>query len=296
MMSTVSLQNEPLDLSQKQDSLPKSLPKRLWKPKSFDFDGFFSTQVKRFTANDVCNSRCQMLYKDHYHCFAENGNCLEVMKGKDQLRQHGKRHSVAEELTNVEFKFCLKCHIEQTKSHYHCSYVNCAFVSSQLSNLHRLAHVESVHCSIVLKRANGNNNKNRTSAKRSKIVRENPDIFANFLSVSDLSNPLSPISSGSCENQFIDLNNDPIDQNRSTSLINCPSSGKLRLPDPSYNSEEIENSILLHTKDEEKHLYKLGTCARLFCNLKKADHYHCPVCDVGCSKIDLYIRHLKRHK
>ena len=42
----------------------------------------------RYTANDPCNSRCQYLYKDHYHCKVEG--CLVLFKSKDGVREHAR--------------------------------------------------------------------------------------------------------------------------------------------------------------------------------------------------------------
>ena len=42
--------------------------------------------VFRFTANDPCNSRCSMLYKDHYHC--NEPHCNQLFQSKDGVREH----------------------------------------------------------------------------------------------------------------------------------------------------------------------------------------------------------------
>ena len=44
--------------------------------------------VHRYTANDPCHSRCQFLYKDHYHC--NSPNCGMLYKSKDGVREHAK--------------------------------------------------------------------------------------------------------------------------------------------------------------------------------------------------------------
>ena len=43
--------------------------------------------VFRFTANDPCNWRCSMLYKDHYHC--NEPHCNQLFQSKDAcVREH----------------------------------------------------------------------------------------------------------------------------------------------------------------------------------------------------------------
>jgi len=42
----------------------------------------------RYTANDVCFPRCELMYKDHYHCM-ESG-CGVLFRSKEGVRDHAK--------------------------------------------------------------------------------------------------------------------------------------------------------------------------------------------------------------
>jgi len=42
----------------------------------------------RYTANDVCFPRCELMYKDHYHCM--DTNCGVLFRSKEGVRDHAK--------------------------------------------------------------------------------------------------------------------------------------------------------------------------------------------------------------
>ncbi|KAJ8320739.1 hypothetical protein KUTeg_002326 [Tegillarca granosa] len=64
--------------------LPARPPERMLERR--EKDESWKNYLIRYTANDPCNSRCQYLYKDHYHCKVEG--CLVLFKSKDGVREH----------------------------------------------------------------------------------------------------------------------------------------------------------------------------------------------------------------
>ncbi|XP_071840384.1 zinc finger protein castor homolog 1-like isoform X3 [Apostichopus japonicus] len=83
--------------------------------------------LKRYTANDPCNSRCELLYKDHYHCVVDN--CGQVFKSKESVKKHTRYHFMSEEATKLGFQFfphgqsCeekFKGCVFSPLAHYHC--------------------------------------------------------------------------------------------------------------------------------------------------------------------------------
>lgn len=83
--------------------------------------------LKRYTANDPCNSRCEMLYKDHYHCVVDN--CGQIFKSKESVKKHTRYHFMSEEASKLGFHFyphgqsCedkFKGCVFSPLAHYHC--------------------------------------------------------------------------------------------------------------------------------------------------------------------------------
>jgi hypothetical protein len=48
--------------------------------------------MRRFTANDACVARCQLMFKDHYHCVGGDG-CTMVFRSKEGIREHARQHA-----------------------------------------------------------------------------------------------------------------------------------------------------------------------------------------------------------
>ncbi|XP_077998745.1 zinc finger protein castor homolog 1-like [Glandiceps talaboti] len=83
--------------------------------------------IKRYTANDHCESRCMMLYKDHYHC--QVSDCRELFKSKDGVNKHARYHQLSDEAAEFGFKYfqygqsCQRYYyncMNHPQQHYHC--------------------------------------------------------------------------------------------------------------------------------------------------------------------------------
>ncbi|XP_071146586.1 zinc finger protein castor homolog 1-like isoform X3 [Mytilus edulis] len=96
-------------------------------------DESWKSYLIRYTANDPCNSRCQYLYKDHYHCKVEG--CLVLFKSKDGVREHARFHELQDRITPVAYttyeqlEMCSDgCEFNLKEKHYHCIWTGCSHV------------------------------------------------------------------------------------------------------------------------------------------------------------------------
>ncbi|XP_060080186.1 zinc finger protein castor homolog 1-like [Ylistrum balloti] len=96
-------------------------------------DEAWKNYLVRYTANDPCNSRCQYLYKDHYHCKVEG--CLVLFKSKDGVREHARFHELQDRITPVAYhvyeplQACPNsCQYSLKEKHYHCIWSGCTHV------------------------------------------------------------------------------------------------------------------------------------------------------------------------
>ncbi|XP_021355431.1 zinc finger protein castor homolog 1-like [Mizuhopecten yessoensis] len=96
-------------------------------------DESWKSYLIRYTANDPCNSRCQYLYKDHYHCKVEG--CLVLFKSKDGVREHARFHELQDRITPVAYhvyeplQACPNsCQYSLKEKHYHCIWSGCTHV------------------------------------------------------------------------------------------------------------------------------------------------------------------------
>ncbi|XP_069118331.1 zinc finger protein castor homolog 1-like [Argopecten irradians] len=96
-------------------------------------DEAWKNYLIRYTANDPCNSRCQYLYKDHYHCKVEG--CLVLFKSKDGVREHARFHELQDRITPVAYhvyeqlQACPNsCQYSLKEKHYHCIWSGCTHV------------------------------------------------------------------------------------------------------------------------------------------------------------------------
>ncbi|XP_067947893.1 zinc finger protein castor homolog 1-like [Watersipora subatra] len=88
--------------------------------------------LTRYTANDPCNPRCWLLYKDHYHCNVEK--CFNAFKNKDGVRDHARLHDNQEKISEqlfTEFSADGGCSVEGCQyngkaTHFHCKWMSCA--------------------------------------------------------------------------------------------------------------------------------------------------------------------------
>ncbi|XP_070562081.1 zinc finger protein castor homolog 1-like isoform X2 [Ptychodera flava] len=117
--------------------------------------------IKRFTANDPCESRCVMLYKDHYHCQVKD--CQELFKSKDGVNKHARYHQLNDEASEYGFRYFQygqDCHqyyqrcVNRSQQHYHCAWsVNstdyCGHMvntfNSHYMKIHQMKHKNSPH-------------------------------------------------------------------------------------------------------------------------------------------------------
>ncbi|XP_064610900.1 zinc finger protein castor homolog 1-like isoform X2 [Liolophura sinensis] len=96
-------------------------------------DESWKAYIIRYTANDPCNSRCQYLYKDHYHCKVDN--CTVLFKSKDAVREHARYHELQERITAMAYNTYEKlqacpheCDYSLREKHYHCIWAGCHHV------------------------------------------------------------------------------------------------------------------------------------------------------------------------
>ncbi|XP_033763818.1 LOW QUALITY PROTEIN: zinc finger protein castor homolog 1-like [Pecten maximus] len=96
-------------------------------------DEAWKNYLVRYTANDPCNSRCQYLYKDHYHCKVDG--CLVLFKSKDGVREHARFHELQDRITPVAYhvyeplQACPNsCQYSLKEKHYHCIWSGCTHV------------------------------------------------------------------------------------------------------------------------------------------------------------------------
>ncbi|XP_041378245.1 zinc finger protein castor homolog 1-like [Gigantopelta aegis] len=94
-------------------------------------DEAWKSYLIRYTANDPCNSRCQYLYKDHYHCKVDG--CVVLFRSKDGVREHAKFHEIQDRITPLVYiKFeadeaCQhSCQFSLQEKHYHCNWTGCS--------------------------------------------------------------------------------------------------------------------------------------------------------------------------
>ncbi|XP_023932584.1 zinc finger protein castor homolog 1-like [Lingula anatina] len=114
--------------------------------------------LTRYTANDPCNSRCEYLYKDHYHCNITG--CNMVFRSKEGVREHARNHEQQDkisDLTYMQFNESEQCSQElcpyaRKEKHYHCLWANCQRVISSTGDIFaRLTHYrEHEYLSAVL--------------------------------------------------------------------------------------------------------------------------------------------------
>ncbi|CAD5124790.1 DgyrCDS13052 [Dimorphilus gyrociliatus] len=85
--------------------------------------------LARYTANDKCTSRCEYLYKDHYHCLTPS--CGQIFRSKDGVREHARLHENQDVITSMIFQHILPgspCSFEDcqvNEEHYHCQHNRC---------------------------------------------------------------------------------------------------------------------------------------------------------------------------
>ncbi|XP_062590668.1 zinc finger protein castor homolog 1-like [Saccostrea cucullata] len=96
-------------------------------------DESWKNYLIRYTANDPCNSRCQYLYKDHYHCRVDG--CLVLFKSKDGVREHARFHELQDRITPVAYTMYTEteacpenCQYSGNQRHYHCIWSGCTHV------------------------------------------------------------------------------------------------------------------------------------------------------------------------
>lgn len=97
--------------------------------------------LARYTANDKCTSRCEYLYKDHYHCLTPS--CGQIFKSKDGVREHARLHENQDVITTMIFQHVLPgspCSFEDCQvdeEHYHCQHVriNCIEIDEILQQI-----------------------------------------------------------------------------------------------------------------------------------------------------------------
>ncbi|XP_067659441.1 zinc finger protein castor homolog 1-like isoform X2 [Haliotis asinina] len=94
-------------------------------------DESWKAYLIRYTANDPCNSRCQYLYKDHYHCRVDG--CQVLFRSKDGVREHAKFHEIQDRITPLvylmyeELQACPEsCQFNLKQKHYHCNWTGCS--------------------------------------------------------------------------------------------------------------------------------------------------------------------------
>ncbi|KAK6177137.1 hypothetical protein SNE40_015302 [Patella caerulea] len=112
-----------------------------------DKDDSWKNYLIRYTANDPCNSRCVLLYKDHYHCHVEG--CNHLFRGKDGVREHSKYHEQQDRISPLVYESfdadedCSRteCQFNGNKKHHHCNWSGCNHVIDGESNMFaRLEH------------------------------------------------------------------------------------------------------------------------------------------------------------
>ena len=83
----------------------------------------------RYTANDPCNPRCWLLYKDHYHCNVDK--CFNAFKSKDGVRDHARLHDNQEKISEQLYTAydvkddcgVSECDYRKKAYHFHCKWV-----------------------------------------------------------------------------------------------------------------------------------------------------------------------------
>ncbi|XP_071109197.1 zinc finger protein castor homolog 1-like [Haliotis cracherodii] len=100
-------------------------------PEKREKDESWKAYLIRYTANDPCNSRCQYLYKDHYHCRVDG--CQVLFRSKDGVREHAKFHEIQDRITPLvylmyeELQACPQsCQLNLKQKHYHCNWTGCS--------------------------------------------------------------------------------------------------------------------------------------------------------------------------
>ncbi|KAL8571171.1 hypothetical protein ACOMHN_010632 [Nucella lapillus] len=105
--------------------------KKVGAPEKRERDESWKNYLIRYTANDPCHSRCQLLYKDHYHC--KIPGCQVLFRSKDGVREHAKFHDLQERITPMVYEkyestqACPDqgCQYSTKQSHYHCNWTGC---------------------------------------------------------------------------------------------------------------------------------------------------------------------------
>ncbi|XP_078615886.1 zinc finger protein castor homolog 1-like [Branchiostoma floridae x Branchiostoma japonicum] len=97
--------------------------------------------LKRYTANDPCDPRCEFLYKDHYHCVVEG--CGAIFRSKEGVNKHAKYHRLSEGMIQNGFerfsqsqdcqKYDPNCQLRLKESHYHCTWPGCTHAVQMLT-------------------------------------------------------------------------------------------------------------------------------------------------------------------
>ncbi|GAB6019842.1 hypothetical protein CHUAL_001383 [Chamberlinius hualienensis] len=95
-------------------------------------DDSWRKYLSRYTANDVCKTNCDLIYKDHYHCNAES--CSMVFRSKDNVREHARNHELQDQVTDAFYTTVdggppgscpFDCPYQNKQRHYHCGWQNC---------------------------------------------------------------------------------------------------------------------------------------------------------------------------
>ncbi|PAA88057.1 hypothetical protein BOX15_Mlig021561g1 [Macrostomum lignano] len=88
-----------------------------------DKDQLLLGHCKRFTANDPCQARCELLFKDHQHCLL----CPATFRSKERARDHARLHFLDGEFAAALFyrhqpeEACPHCS-DSGSVHLHCRY------------------------------------------------------------------------------------------------------------------------------------------------------------------------------
>ncbi|XP_074655619.1 zinc finger protein castor homolog 1-like [Tubulanus polymorphus] len=122
------------------------VPPVMRSPEKRERDESWKKYLTRYTANDPCRARCQLLYKDHYHC--NQTGCDALFKTKERVREHAKLHEQEERITDLTFHStsadadcCVDGCSIKGETHHHCLWPDCDhIVKAEAGSLLRLQH------------------------------------------------------------------------------------------------------------------------------------------------------------
>nr|CAH7728455.1 unnamed protein product [Callosobruchus chinensis] len=93
--------------------------------------GDFWRKYCQFVPENQCRvDKCEYIYCDHYHCFADS--CSVAFNNKDGAREHARNHEQQEMITENYFSTITQsggcdesCIYQDKEKHYHCNWDNC---------------------------------------------------------------------------------------------------------------------------------------------------------------------------